>query len=119
MLEGYPKGFHYWAIDYNGYEYPLQGADKDVTINTLSDMIFYAYFKPSTSIGDVEDCNVKISVTENRLNIDGCEGNVKIYTIDGKFLQEQYVLSNATIELPAGTYIVAIDKMIKLININK
>ena len=105
--EGYE--FDYWTIEKGGYEFPLQGAEKDATIFLLENLTLYAYFKVSTSVNDVKDNRAKVYVNENKLHLEGNNCIFRIYTNDGKKIKELFVQNISTIELPAGYYIVSLD----------
>ena len=103
--EGYE--FDYWTIEKGGYEFPLQGAEKDATINLLENLTLYAYFKVSTSVNDVKDNRTKVYVVENKLHLEGDNCIFRIYTNDGKIIKELFVQNASIIELPTGNYIVS------------
>ena len=109
--------FDYWAIDDGGFEYPLQGAEKDAVINVLSNFTFYAYFKVSTSVGNIQEAECTVGVKGNKLQVNGYNGTLHIYTVDGARLKDCFVENSLTVELPKGVYIVSLGKKNLIVNI--
>jgi uncharacterized repeat protein (TIGR02543 family) len=109
--------FDYWAIDDGGFEYPLQGAEKDAVINVLSNFTFYAYFKVSTSVGNIQEAECTVGVQGNELQVNGYNGALRIYRTDGTMIQDCLVENCLTVELPKGVYIVSLGKKSLMVNI--
>lgn len=106
-----------WAVSKDGYHFDhwSDGSTQNpytYTSEVKSDMTLIAYFAPGDDTTGIEEADgetfgSKVYVSENRIMVEGCEGEtVRVYDIMGRLVYCQAGGSASVPVLPQGVYLV-------------